>query len=232
MRSLLAGLVGMLLAFCHCTTSKADDPQKFTALWTDGTRTSGDQIIEWHDPAAQPKLEWRAAVRCESPRPLAARQHGRPAPLPRMMIEMVGGDRLPGKVVGYQRAVDVPYEAVPGHLLVEPALGLDWPDPALAPRQRLRILTEWLRRIVWEPRSVDSNQSARYQPGTIFFRDGRQVAYRSLRPGWNPVCEFCWKMGRMTCRLVKWPNCTCQRFRPGNRTWVNYRCFRPIVQCR
>lgn len=147
----------------------------------DGTRTSGDQVIEWHDPVAQPKLSGQPLFDATRPARWLRDNSFAPMPLPRMMVEMIGGDRLPGKVVGYQRTVDVPYASAPGHLLVEPDVSLDWPSPTKAPRQRLRILTEWLRRIIWEQRSADSSQSARYQPGTIFFRDGRQVAYRSLR---------------------------------------------------
>jgi hypothetical protein len=178
-RLLIASCAGICLALCHATASWGDDPSKFTAAWADGSRTGGDQVTEWHDPAAQPKLNGQSLF--DANRPIRWLRYNvvETAPLPRMMVEMAGGDRLPGKVVGYQRAADVPYDSTPGHLLVEPDLGLDWPD--IAPRQRLRILTEWLRRIVWEQRSADSNQSARYQPGTIFFRDGRQVAYRSLR---------------------------------------------------
>ena len=182
-RVLVASWVGVLVAFCRLRQSPrgGDDQPNFSAVWVDGSRTSGDQITEWHDPASQPKLNGQPLF--DPNRPIRWVRDNRlsTAPLPRMVVEMIGGDRLPGKVVGYQRAVDVPYEAAPAHLLVEPDLVLDWPDSGFALRQRIRVSTEWLRRVVWEPRSADSHQSARYQPGTIFFRDGRQVPFRSLR---------------------------------------------------
>ena len=41
---------------------------------------------------------------------------------------------------------------------------------------RCGFSTRWLRRVVWQRRSNDQ-----YEPSTLFFKDGRQLAFRSIR---------------------------------------------------
>jgi hypothetical protein len=43
-------------------------------------------------------------------------------------------------------------------------------------REMLRITPTWLRRVVWQ-----RSRAARYQPGTVFFRDGGQAGFRAVR---------------------------------------------------
>ena len=40
----------------------------------------------------------------------------------------------------------------------------------------MRVQARWIKRVVWEPRTLDV-----YQPSTVFLKDGRQIAFRSLR---------------------------------------------------
>ncbi len=148
--------------------------QRFLAEWCDGTRTSAAEITDWSWVDKQPRLgerplydlgnraRWVRDVTLEPPPPAST------------VIEFVGGDQLPGKVVAHRAAKVLPELPVPAHLEVEPTVSFD--RPSAPSRSHLRVTTEWIRRIIWERRAQD-----RYTPSTVFCRDGRQLHFRSLR---------------------------------------------------
>ncbi len=148
--------------------------QRFLAEWCDGTRTSAAEITDWSWVDKQPRLgerplydlgnraRWVRDVTIEPPPPAST------------VIEFVGGDQLPGKVVAHRAAKVLPELPVPAHLEVEPTVSFD--RPSAPSRSHLRVTTEWIRRIIWERRAQD-----RYTPSTVFCRDGRQLHFRSLR---------------------------------------------------
>ncbi len=100
-----------------------------------------------------------------------------PSPLPVHCVEFVGGDCLPGSVTNYQAATELPADPEPAHLVFFPALRLDL--AGMTTRDSLRVLPAFLTRVVWQ-RQADLP----LRPGTVFFRSGRETAFRSLR--WEP----------------------------------------------
>ena len=85
------------------------------------------------------------------------------------VVEFFGGDALPAKVVAYEKASDSAHS----YLLLEPGVGR---DDSSDKRQPVRVSTAWIKRVVWEPR-----RGSRYEPGSLFYRDGRQTSFRAAR---------------------------------------------------
>jgi hypothetical protein len=150
---------------------------RFVATFVDGSTVSGDELRDWHDTGAQPKLGDRNLFDADKPvRSIRDRSLALAGPPPRF-VELAGGDRLPCEVIGYRSGDESSYEHLPPHLVVEPDISTSWPDTRQ--RKPVHVLTRWLRRIVWQSRGGE-----RYLPGTLFQRDGRQKNFRSLR--WLP----------------------------------------------
>jgi hypothetical protein len=96
-----------------------------------------------------------------------------PASLPTMYLEFVGGDTLPIAALGVHRPAQTSAADATAHLVVDPAPAI---GIRLATRPTARIRTEALRKVVWQARGANA-----YEPATLFYRDGRQVVFRSLR---------------------------------------------------
>jgi hypothetical protein len=144
------------------------------AVWSDGSRTTGEEVREWNRPEGQPKLGDRTLFNNDNPIRWLRDTTLHASPMPTAYVEFVGGDRLPGQVTGFVREPELPYQPVSPHLLVEPAVTIN--GPGLPARTHLRIMANAVERVVWEPHG-----QRRLQPGTLFYRDGRQVTFRSLR---------------------------------------------------
>ena len=146
---------------------------RYTGQWTDGSRRAGDEVAPWHQTESAPAL---------AARPLFAEGHSirwlldnslAPADRPRAVVEFVGGDCLPGRVVGVESGEESPTHRLPPHLVVVPYVRLDFPGgPA---RPQIRVITDWVRRIVW------TRVADRYHPRTLLLRDGRRLDFRSVR---------------------------------------------------
>src|SRR5688572_7246659 len=161
-----------LLSLSSARTSLA--AERYSALFTDGSRIVGEEVRDWYDTKAEPKLADRKLLDSKNPVRWVLDTSQSPAPMPTQFVEHVGGDRFPCRVIEYASGADNPYDRQLRHLVVEPSISVHWPD--LRQRKSLRILTRWLRRVVWEARGTE-----RYQPGTLFHRDGRQLSYRAVR---------------------------------------------------
>ena len=154
--------------------------QRYTARWVDGSQLTADQVGPWSDSNASPSLAGRALLDPKRPvRWLLDHTLAPSAAPPQAMVELVGGDRLPGRVVGFRSAVQTGLDRQPAYLLVEPYTPLDWPDgPA---RTTLRVSWDWVRRVVWKP------LADRYQPQTLILDDGRELRFRAVRPGESSI---------------------------------------------
>lgn len=100
------------------------------------------------------------------------------APTPRPAtghVEMIGGDRLPGTVIGYVRGDETPGGSA-SHLLVEPAVGVAPPDNS--PAKYVRVNDRFVRRIFWgeQPGTIDD-----VRPGTVYLREGATLQFRSVQ---------------------------------------------------
>ena len=145
-------------AWFGSTAATAQEPT-FTGLFADGTYVTGGRITEWHDAAAQPKLNGQLLfdpaksirwLRSESPDVQVA---------PAAFVEMFGGDRLPGRVVEYHGGGSS-FEQQADHLSVKVDVPVDMPDEP--PRMVLRVKLPALRRIVWQRRATEQ-----YCPGHV-----------------------------------------------------------------
>jgi hypothetical protein len=155
--------------------ARADPPLacRYTAEWTDGTRESADSLGPWDQPKAAPKLGHRDLFDPQRPLRWLVDNSLAPAPAPDAVVEFCGGDCLPGRVIGFRDGTENSRERLPPHLLVAASIRTAWPERLSHPE--VRVTLPWLRRIVWQ------RVAQQYQPRTLFFPDGRQLEYRSIR---------------------------------------------------
>ena len=146
---------------------------RYTAQWVDGTRESGDTLGLWNQPKSVPKLGNRELFEPQRPLRWLVDNSLAPAPPPDAMVEFYGGDCLPGRVIGFRDGTEEADERLPPHLLVAASIRTAWPERLSHPE--VRVTLPWVRRIVWQ-RVV-----GQHQPRTLFFADGRQLEFRSIR---------------------------------------------------
>lgn len=175
-------LVGRWSAACLLTASLAaafpstasGQATRFDAQFASGKRMSGAEIRSWHDPQAEPQLDSVKLIAPED-RALWIEDTSLPvAAAPPACVEFFGGDRLPGRVTEFRTGSDSPFRKTPPCVVVVPAVGVDWPE--LRRPAGLPVAARWLRRVIWQKRDDD-----RYRPGTLFYLDGRQIEFRSVR---------------------------------------------------
>jgi hypothetical protein len=155
-------------------------PPRYTAIWDDGTRADADDLGPWNDTAANPRLGGRPLF---APPAVCWMVDNtlEPAAAATARVELIGGDLLPGRVIGVRSGGDTPSQALPMHLLVAPSPQLD--KPASPSRAAIRVPARWVQRIVWKP------VAQAYRPGVLFARDGRQIAFRAVRFGVRLLVE-------------------------------------------
>lgn len=141
-----------------------------------GQRIAGEKLADWHQRDAKPRLDNQSLL--EPGNPLKwLRDRSLPlAAAPTAFVETQTGDVLPGTVTEARSGLEAPFDPLPPHVVVEPAVELS--PPAKPEHATIRVVTAALRRIVWQRQSRKE-----YQPDTIFFRDGRSLTYRALRLG-------------------------------------------------
>jgi len=141
-----------------------------------GQRIAGEKLADWHTPDAKPRLDNQALLDPGNPLKWLRDRSVPLAAAPAAFVETNTGDVLPGTVVEARTGQEAPFDPLPPHVLVEPAVELS--PPAKPEQTTIRVVTSALRRIVWQRLSQKA-----YQPGTLFFRDGRALTYRALRLG-------------------------------------------------
>ncbi|MBI3860831.1 MAG: NPCBM/NEW2 domain-containing protein [Planctomycetia bacterium] len=146
---------------------------RFAAQFASGKRLTGAEIRNWHEPRAEPQLDSVKLLAPEDRALWAEDVSLPPAAAPVACVEFFGGDRLPGRVTAFRDGNDSSLIRVPPCVIVIPAASVDWPDVR---RPSIPVAIRWLKRVVWQKRDDD-----RYRPGTLYFLDGRQVEFRSVR---------------------------------------------------
>lgn len=89
-------------------------------------------------------------------------------------VELSGGDRLAGEVLGWSNGLEDPFETIPAYFLVRP-LAPVYP-PEARHQQTIRVQANHVRRIVWEAMAGET-----YQPGTVWLRNGGRISFRTCR---------------------------------------------------
>ncbi len=175
--SLMRRVILYWVGCCLCVTSgllRADD-QRFQAEFADGSRVNGDELRNWHDTPAQPVLNNKPLFDKSNPARWVIDTSLKVAAVPTAFVEFFGGDRLPGPVIGAASGSESRYARLPSHLILERQ---SWNFPGQQPPTPLRVLTRWVRRVVWQRRLAET-----YEPGTLFYVDGRRITFRAVR--WN-----------------------------------------------
>jgi hypothetical protein len=169
------------LAACLCWSALTNfawaDDQRFQAEFADGSRVAGDELRNWHDTAAQPVLSNKPLFDASNPARWVIDTSLKVTAPPDSFVEFLGGDRLPGIVIGSSTGTEQKYQRLPPHLLLDRQA---WNFPSAPTPTPLRVLTRWIRRVVWQRRSTD-----KFEPGTLFYQDGRRISFRAVR--WAPT---------------------------------------------
>ncbi len=172
-------LTGALLLLGFSLRAVAEEG-RYAAELNDGSRIAGNDLKNWQDEKQKPTLNGRGIFDENNPFRWLIDESLSPAAPPDAFVEFFGGDRLPGEVVEFRSGQGSAFLPLPKHLLVNPSLPLHM--PRLPRNSPVRVGTQWLKRVVWQPRSLDL-----YDPGHAFLKDGRQIAFRSLRWGAKSV---------------------------------------------
>jgi len=149
-------------------------PLRYKGRWSDGALLAGEAVAPWQETNAQPQLAGRLLFDNERPVRWLVDDSLASAEPPAARVEFVGGDCLPGRVVGFRNGEEEPLHRLPPHVLVAPLVRLDYPDETQT-RSTIRATTEWIRRVVWTPLGVP------YRPQTLYCADGRELSYRAVR---------------------------------------------------
>src|SRR4051794_19772722 len=158
---------------------------QFTGAFADGTRFQEVPLAGWPDRQGQPSVQdpndkarqLGAVFDAKNPVNWLFNERAESPGAPRPCVELFGGDRLPGQVVGYRYGTEHPLERQPAHLLVKPD-----PDAVQSSYPQVRVRADAVRKVVWQPRRGD-----RYTPATLYLADDRQIQFRALRWGSEAV---------------------------------------------
>jgi hypothetical protein len=175
--------VMLVVALCPTIAAPlhADAAARYEAVFSDGTRLEGERITGWDRHPGAPRLDNAPLVDKKRPLRWLRDRSLRPWSMPADcggFIEFVTGDRIVGQVTGSRPSSTADGVRTPAHLLVMPIERLDATSYSRQPTP-VRVLAGSIRRIVMKP----TPGGLRYQPGTMFYRDGRRVAFASLRLG-------------------------------------------------
>lgn len=152
----------------------AADAHRYIAVFSDGNILEGNQLHLWHERNSIPTLEGVSLIspanqaRWIRDRRLREKAH---KDTPASFVEFVGGDRLPGKVVG--ASVEIPGVA-PSSLLVDTKNV--FARPGRETPKFLRVLSSKIQRIVWR-----RSEQQELAPGFAYLRSGEAVQFRRLR---------------------------------------------------
>jgi len=150
---------------------------RYLAVFADGRRVSGDDLVDWGVDPVSPRLEGVALADPKRPlRWFLDRSVGLWDASTCMggYVEFVGGDRLTGQVTGTERGDPDSFDSAVLLLRVRHAYNGDLPKDVK--RDFVRVFETAVRRIVWvaQPHRI-------FQPSTIFLRDGRRLKFMSIR---------------------------------------------------
>ena len=173
---LLTGWLFAVAVASHAQAQAFPPAERFVGMLADGTRINADLIKEWHDDTAKPTLAGHAIFDPTKPTRWIIDQAVPLAEDPAACVEFFGGDRLPCRVVDYQRSSKWSYETLGEYLVVEPLVEVDFPGRPTTPY--LRVSTRWLKRVVFEK---IAGVPAEWHPGTAFLHDGSHVSFRVVR---------------------------------------------------
>jgi hypothetical protein len=152
--------------------------ERFLGMVSDGARLKADKILNWFDQTSNPTLGGHALFDVKRPLRWMIDQAVELGPAPDAMLEFFGGDRLPARVIEYIPSAPESFENLGEFLIVKPTVSVDLPNQP--PSDYIRVSMQWLRRVVFDRRS---GTETRYEPGTVFLRDGSRLKFKVVRWG-------------------------------------------------
>ena len=167
------GPIAYVLTFSLPCAAADIGPARYQAVFVDGTRIEGRAIHDWGSATESPKLD--DAELLNPARPL---RWLRDATLPPPdlakdsagFIEMVTGDRLPGRLLGQDHGT------LGGLWGQWPCLRVEVEAAPPLGQAYVRVLPQFVRRIV-----VGRDSGRKFQRNTVFCTDGRRASYQALR---------------------------------------------------
>ncbi|WP_425617221.1 PDZ domain-containing protein [Anatilimnocola sp. NA78] len=168
------GIVVVLWTLVTSTIAIAQQAPRYQALLQNGQRVQGKALADWHEPQRVPRLDGQPLLEPGNPARWL-RDRSQPLPeVPTACVELHTGDCLPGNTLLAFTGLEAKDEPLPAHVLVEPRVTLE--PTKERPVPRIRVATQYIRRIIWQRR-----RKLDYQPGNLFFRDGRTLQFQAYR---------------------------------------------------
>ena len=178
-------LVLLTLAILPSSTLVSAEQLRFQAMLFNGTIVDGKTLQNWYDDKTPPVLDKTQIFNKANPiRWLMDREKELPQ-TPKAYVEFVGGDRLPGKIIGHRSGSEDPFHWRESHLLVEPSIDLTFPG-----RQwdvPLRVGTRWLKRVVGRVVAVPRSHRRQYCLRMVVNSSSARCV------GGKKVLRCCWK---------------------------------------
>ena len=168
------GAVGGATHAAAPTQQELDSQKRYVARLADGTYRAGFYLTPWQAADEPLALDQQPLSDHANPwRWILDRTVPESDP-PQSFVQLVNGDCLPGRVVGYVGANTNSKAPIPAHYLVEPAVEIG--EPGGSTLQRVRVVARYVQTIAWARRSVD-----RVEPATLFLRRGQPIRFQSAR---------------------------------------------------
>ncbi len=168
--------IGLIILVVLGQSSWGQTPARYEARWWDGTRLEHDELADWHSAESQPRVGDRLLFAPDRPVMWVCDRRLPPGKPPESFVEMTAGDRFPGTVTGYRAAGVYQNRALPAHFTVQPSTSIRHPEDRRA--DDIGIDERFVQRVVWQRRS---GLADRYEPGHLFYRDGRVLRFRAVR---------------------------------------------------
>jgi hypothetical protein len=152
----------------------AERSSPYVAMLSSGQRIESEHLRNWHVTGAMPHLGTKSLLDAADPFHWLRFRDRQLADEPEAFVEFTSGDRLPGIVVDYHAGDRGTNPTQPPHLVVRVSAAFE--PPYNKPMPEIRILPQFVRRIVWQRLPGIS-----HRPGTALYRDGRSLSFRALR---------------------------------------------------
>ncbi|MGE3777993.1 MAG: hypothetical protein AB7F89_12460, partial [Pirellulaceae bacterium] len=151
-----------------------DGAPRYAARFASGRYLEGEPLSNWHSRELQPQLAGQPLFDAADPLRWLMDRSLPPPVAPAAYLEMAGGDRLPGRVIGYRPGGPTPFAWQPAHFLVEchATLGTNLDHTRLV----RHIDARFVQRIVWQNVSGGSAE-----PHTVWLAGGSRLNFRSIR---------------------------------------------------
>jgi hypothetical protein len=164
------------------------ETSRYVGVLADGTPVAGSELRDWKKSPADMKLD--SVPLFDPANPVVWLQDNSlpPSPAAGAFVEFHGGDLLPGEVTAFYPGSQADDAPAPPYLEIATMANVGWPvdweeskrrapgKASLGGAHRLRVRPDAVQRVVWQRRGIE-----RCVPGTLFYRDGRQVSYRGVK---------------------------------------------------